>query len=146
MNELPLLPEVPSEQKRSQLLTVLCILTFIWSGLNIFSYLSVAVFLDSFRIIAQEAWKQFNLPEVEIWMNAPPGFFLLTGLFFGGSLAGALLMWRQRKVGFHVYTIAQILMLIAPIYFLNLAGPSVPEVIFSGLFIILYSTQLKLMH
>ena len=146
MDELPLLPEGPSEQKRTRLLTVLCILTFIWSGLNTFSFLSIAMFLDSFRIVFQEAGKQINLPELEIWMNAPPGFFLISGLLFAGSIAGALVMWHQRKLGFHVYTIAQILMLIAPIYFLNLAGPSVPEVIFSGLFIILYSTQLKLMH
>jgi len=146
MDEQPLIPEVPSEPKRSQLLTILCILTFLGSGLNVFSSLFIALFFRSFQVIAQEISEQFNLPGMEILVNATPGFFLVSGLLYIGSVTGAVLMWRMRKTGFHVYTIAQILLLIAPMYFLSMPGPSVIELLFSGLFIILYSTQLKQMR
>ncbi|MBN1198079.1 MAG: hypothetical protein JXA23_01915 [Bacteroidales bacterium] len=146
MDEQPLIPDVPTEPKRSQLLTILCILTFAGSGMNAFSSLFIAAFYDAFQLIAQEISEKLNLPGMEILLNATPVFFLITGLLYVGSLTGAVIMWRQRKAGFHVYTIAQILLLIAPMYFLNMPGPSVIELIFSGLFIILYSTQLKQMH
>lgn len=146
MDEQPLIPDVPTEPKRSQLLTILCILTFAGSGMNAFSSLFIAAFYDAFQLIAQEISEKLNLPGMEILLNATPVFFLITGLLYLGSITGAIIMWRLRKAGFHVYTVAQILLLIAPMYFLNLPMPSVIELLFSALFIILYSTQLKQMH
>jgi len=146
MDEQPLLPEVQTDQKRPQLLTILCVLTFIGSGLNAFSSLFIAAFYDFFLVVAAELNEKLNLPGLEMLLNTSPGFFLITCLLYIGSLAGAIIMWRQSKTGFHVYTIAQILLIIAPMYFMNLSSPSVVELLFSGLFIILYSTQLKQMH
>jgi len=146
MNEQPLLPQVPSDPQRSQRLTVLCILTFIWSGLNTFSYLFMSMFFKQIMLVAEEVMEKFNLPEMELLLNAPQGFFLITGLLFAGSVTGSVYMWQLRKTGFHIYTISQILILIAQMYFLKLSGPSLPEFIITGIFIILYSTQLKLMR
>ncbi|MFH1296741.1 MAG: hypothetical protein ABIJ04_05645 [Bacteroidota bacterium] len=146
MDELPQPLGTPAEPKRSQLLAILCILTFIGSGLNTFSSLFIASFFDSFLVVAEEFGERFNLPGMEILMKATPGFFLITGVLYVGSLTGAILMWRLRKVGFHLYAVSQILLLIAPMYFLKLSGPSILDLLFSGLFIILYSTQLKQMH
>lgn len=146
MDDQPLLPEVTTEPKRSQLLTVLCILTFVGSGMNAFSSLIIAAFYDTFLIIMEPVYEHFNLPGIEMLLNASAGYFLVSGLLYAGSLAGALVMWQQRKIGFHIYTIALILLLIAQMYFMDLSGPPVIEVLFSGLFILLYSTQLKQMH
>lgn len=146
MDEQPLLPDVPTKSARSNLLTVLCILTFIGSGMNGFSSLFIAVFYDTFMVVAEEIIKKLNLPGMEILLTASPGFFLATGVLYAGSISGAVLMFRQRKAGFHIYTIAQILLLIAPMYFMNLPTPSAYELLFSGLFVILYSTQLKLLR
>ena len=146
MDDTPLLPEIPTGSKRPQVLTVLCILTFIWSGMNTFSYLFIAGFFDAFMVVAREIMEKFDLPETEMLLNATPGFFLVTGLLNIGSVVGAVFMWRRRKAGFHVYTISQILMLISPMYFLRLPSPSILELLLSGIFILLYSTQLKQMR
>ena len=146
MEEHPQPPQIPSTPKRPQMLSILCILTFIGSGLNVFSSLFIASFFDAFQVLAEEIGEKYGLPGMEIFLSATPGFFLITALLYSGSVTGAIMMWRLRKVGFHLYTIAQILLLIAPMYFLNLQSPSVLDLIFTGLFIILYSTQMKHMH
>ena len=146
MEDLPPLPPVPSEPKRPQMLSILCILTFIGSGLNIFSSLFIASFFDTFQVVAEELGERFELSGMEVLQNATPGFFLITALLYATSVTGAIMMWQLRKVGFHLYAVAQILLLIAPMYFLKLQSPSIMDLIFSGGFIILYSTQLKQMH
>ncbi|MEI7724899.1 MAG: hypothetical protein WCK09_07325 [Bacteroidota bacterium] len=138
-----LLPE--SKPQRPTLLMVLCILTFIGSGMNLFSGLVVAGFYDVFVEIAQEFAKKFNIPGIEQLLETSPLFFLVTALFYAGSLAGAILMMRLKKIGFHVYTIFQILLILAPMYFMHLAIPDVLTILFTGVFILLYSTNLKFM-
>jgi hypothetical protein len=54
-------------------------------------------------------------------------------------------MMQLRKTGFHVYTIAQVLLLLAPMYFMHLTSPGLPELLFTGAFIFLYSMNLKIM-
>jgi hypothetical protein len=134
------------ESKRPLLLTVLCILTFIGSGLNIFSSLFIGIFFEQFVSVALEIAEKFNLPGVESITQAPRLFFFSSALFYIGSLAGAVFMWNMRKIGFHIYTVSQILLIIAPMYFMKLPGPSLLEVILSALFIILYSIHLRLMR
>lgn len=134
------------ESKRPLLLTVLCILTFIGSGLNIFSSLFIGFFFEQFVSVALEIAEKFNLPGVEAITQAPRAFFYSSALFYIGSLAGAVLMWNLKKVGFHMYTVSQILLIIAPMYFMKLQGPSLLDVILSALFVILYSIHLRLMR
>ena len=146
MEEPPQLPPAPSAPQRPQMLSILCVLTFIGSGLNTFSSLFIAALFDTFQVLALELGEKFDLPGMEVLLSATPGFFLIMALLNGSSVFGAVMMWQLKKTGFHVYTIAQILLLIAPMYFLNLQSPSVLDLIFTGGFIILYSTQLKKMH
>jgi len=131
---------------RPTVLTVLCILTFIGSGMNLFSSLFISAFYETFTEVAKDVGERFNLPGMEILLEMSPAYFLTTGIFYAGSLAGAILMMLMRKAGFHVYTISQILLLLAPMYFLGLKTPGVPELLFTGLFILLYSRHLKLMR
>ena len=143
---LPVPPTTEPAPKRPRLLMILCVLTFAGSGLNIFSGLVIASFFTTFQTIIQQLAEKFDLPGMEILLSAPPSFFFISALIYGGSGTGAVLMWRLRKTGFHVYTISQILLLIAPMYFLKMPGPSILDLLLSGLFIILYSTQLKSMR
>ena len=146
MEDLPQPTPVPSAPKRPQMLSILCILTFIGSGLNIFSSLFIASFFDTFQVGAEELGERYDLPGMEVLLSATPGFFLITALLNASSVAGAFKMWQLRKMGFHIYAVAQILLLIAPMYFLKLQSPSIMDLLFTGVFIILYSTQLKQMH
>jgi hypothetical protein len=139
----PVLPE--TKPQRPTLLTVLCILTFIGSGMNLFSSLVIAGFYDVFVEIAQEFGKKFNIPGIDLLLETKPLFFLISAVCYAGSLAGAILMIRLKKTGFHVYTVFQILLILAPMYFMHLASPGIPELLFSGLFVLLYSMNLKFM-
>ncbi len=138
-----LLPE--TKPQRPTLLTVLCILTFIGSGMNLFSGLVIAGFYDVFVAVAQEFAEKFKIPGVDLLLETKPLFFLVTAIFYAGSVVGAILMMQLKKIGFHIYTIFQILLIIAPMYFMHLASPGIPELFFSGLFVLLYSTNLKFM-
>ncbi len=143
--EEPATIAAPEQPKRPTQLTVLCILTFIGSGMNLFSSLIIAGFYDLFVEIATEFAEKFKIPGLEMLTEATPAFFLVSGVLYAGSLAGAILMMLMKKTGFHIYTISQILLVIAPMYFLHLPGPGIPELIFSGLFIFLYSRNLRFM-
>ena len=130
---------------RPMLLTVLCILTFIGGGLNIISGLAIGAFFPYFVRFGTFAAETYKIPGLEIITEGTPGFFFLSAVVYAGSVAGALLMWKLRKAGFHVYTISQILLLIAPMYFFRLPGPALADIILTGLFVILYGANLKFM-
>ena len=141
-NQLPLPETAP---KRPTLLTVICILTFIGSGMNMFSSLVIAGFYETFVQIAQEFATKFNIPGMEILSEATPLFFLVSAILYAGSLAGAILMMNLKKTGFHLYTVSQILLILAPMYFLHQNSPGLADMLFSGIFILLYGMHLKLM-
>lgn len=143
--ETPVKPVPEIVPKRPVLLMVLCILTFIGSGMNFISSIFIAVFFEPFTRLADEVVKSFNLPGIDLLKNSSPGFFAFTAVIFASAFAGAMMMWRLRKTGFHIYTISQILLILAPIYFNHQPGPSIQDIIFSGIFVVLYSTNLKIM-
>lgn len=139
-------PDPQIQPKRPTLLTVLCILTFVGSGMNLFSSMIIAAFYDTFVLVLQEFASKFNIPGIEMITEVRPLFFLVSGIFYLGAILGAVLMMRMKKAGFHLYTIFQILLVITPMYFMHLPTPNFLDVLFSGTFIILYSTQLKFMN
>lgn len=137
-------PQLPvTKPNRPTLLTVLCILTFIGSGMNIVSNILIALFLDAFKIFAEDISETFNLPGMLLFLDAKPVFFVSNAILYGISLAGAFQMFRLFKRGFHLYTISQILLLMAPMVFFKLPVPSILDLLLTGIFIILYSINLK---
>ena len=145
MEEIQANPFQESKSKRPNLLTILCILTFIGSGISFFSSFIIAVFYDQFTILAEEFNKSFGLPGFEMLLEGQSAFFAVSAIIYVGSISGAFLMWRLKKAGFHVYTIFQILLILAPMYFFHLPSPSLLDMILSGIFIILYGSNLKYM-
>ena len=145
MEELNQEPVTGSKVKRPVLLSILCILTFIGSGMNLISNLFIFFFYSSFKTVAPDIIKTFKIPGMDTILSAQPFFFLVSAAIYGISLGGAYYMWNLQKRGFHLYTVAQILLILALMYFLKLPRPSVADLIISGSFIILYSTNLKYM-
>jgi hypothetical protein len=148
MMEIENLNPVPGNEpvsKRPTLLTVLCILTFIGSGMNLFSSLFIAGFYDQFVEVMQVFAEKWKLPGIEEFMEARPAFFLASAICYAGSLAGAFMMMRLRKTGFHIYTVSQILLVLAPMYFLHQSGPGIADILFGSLFVTLYALNLKIM-
>jgi len=130
---------------RPNLLTILCILTFINGGLTFISSIFVGAFFDQFVVIATDFAEKFKIPGLEMITQGRPLFFFVNALLYAVSITGAVMMWGLRKNGFHVYTISQILLILAPMYFFSLPAPSIFDIILSGTFVALYATHLKIM-
>ncbi|MDP4281858.1 MAG: hypothetical protein Q8867_06865 [Bacteroidota bacterium] len=130
---------------RPVLLTILCVLTLIGSGFNFVSSLIIASFYPTFIVLAESVAKSMNLPGMDVLLSTRPSFYLVTSLFYLMSATGAIQMWKLKKNGFHIYTIAQILLIIAPMYFMRLPIPNVADLLISGTFIFMYSLNLKYM-
>jgi hypothetical protein len=142
----------PTPVKRPPGLTFICILTFVFSGLSFISSLFYSVyynFLPGFiksspfsKTISgiegmTEAIK--TLTEANIW------FFIFNTLLYGISLAGGILMFRLRRVGFHLYTVSQILLLITPLVYLAGYKTDIASTAITAIFIFLYYTNLRIM-
>ncbi|MCK4570250.1 MAG: hypothetical protein KAT76_08160 [Bacteroidales bacterium] len=133
-----------SKPKRPQLLTILCILTFIGSGFGVFVFFIVAVNYEGTMEIMRTVYA--NMPEARFLLDAPRDFFLISFIISASSVMGAVLMWNLRKTGFHIYTSAQLINLILPfIYFGGETNPFL-NILLTALFVYLYARNLQFMH
>ena len=147
-----------------KMLRVLIILSFIGSSWNMFSGLSNALsepsierydnFMESMRQIDDGS------PEMKIMMDQISEYVANINLnivnygaiefmLYAISLIGVYLMHKNRRVGFRVYAIAQLLLLGSPIYFGSYSVFTLSLTIFYAFFTMvffaLYSSQLKYM-
>ena len=126
------------------MLTFLCIVTFIGSGMGVVGFFAVAIDYET----SMEALKLLyaDMPEASFLMNAPQEFFFISLILMMASVMGAVLMWNLRKVGFHLYTSSQLIYLILPfIYFNNETNPFL-NIILTALFVYLYARNLQFMR
>ena len=136
------------EKSRPELLKVLCILTFVGSGLSLVSNSIMFMSIDIIREYYENGMFDFLAEDMdtgalETLLSINASYFIFQAFLFALTIYGAYSMWNLNKVGFHIYTIAQILLLILPQAFL----PELPfptfELIISLIFITLYSKNLK---
>lgn len=116
---------------RPTFLTVLCILTFIGSGLSILGALITTILSGLLEAVGAQIPSELSMLMPDTGMFA--GIILLLAAV--ASLVGAIKMWKLQKIGFIMYAGAQVVMLIA--------GFGVMALIFTGLFIGLYYMNLK---
>lgn len=157
-------------KRRPVFLTVLGILTFVSTGLSVIGLLfSLLTGPQSDDVIENEVAKGMTSVEelrdmgatymadqmekiIRLPIYTNEHFYLLqmanfVTLFFG--IAGVILMWRGRKIGFHSYIIYSILAVLS--VYVAVPVNEVPSlmiilgVIFSALFIFMYSRNLKWM-
>jgi len=130
-------------------------MTLLWSGLNAFIQGIISLFYKFFHSISEESFKDFSVNEDQLRMmnegislirTGGRLYFTLNAILFFLSFLGALKMWQLEKNGFHLYTIAQILMLILPLIFIT--GFQMPgiNVLLTVVFILAYAGFLKYMH
>lgn len=173
MNEEIMLDEVQEvpQEGRPVFITVLCILTWIGSG---FTFLSSIYNMFTLKA-SQEILKQSNINFGDLASELPEGGdagdrfarsmaqgmgnsfdamiewgATLNFVSMGVSLAcilGALLMFKLKKAGFFIYTIATIISIVVPVVLLGgnifTIFSTVLGGIFGVLFIILYGVNLK---
>ncbi len=133
------------QKKRPVFLTVLCILTFIGSGLGV---LGGAIGL----VAAGAATSLSKIPMLGPALATAASFgivyTLINLVLAAASLYGAIMMWKLKKTGFWIYLVAQVAMLIVPVFFMGIAGlvGSVLGLVFTAAFIIMYAINLKAME
>lgn len=134
---------------RPEMLKLLCILTFIGSGLSMLSNVALFSVIGQVREMFAED-PMYTVLGVEmnmsIFLNVNSWFFMVQAILYSLSFSGALQMWKLNKVGFHIYSVAQILLLIVPkIFIADMPFPAM-DLILTGSFIYFYYLNLKFMH
>lgn len=96
-----------------------------------------------------EEMRQSMMDTMNVFANIKPVYYLFILLLFVASLVGVLRMFRWNKAGFHVYAIAQMLILIvSSIYRYPLMHPSpfTSDLLLTAIFILLYYLYFKRME
>jgi len=132
---------------RPPALTLLCLLTFTWSGISAFGFVLVYVLYDGLL----EMMEQSTFPEqqelvIAMIKNSDRIFFLLIGLLNIASLTGAIFMWKLHKGGFHLYTISQLLILVIPFFLVAGYSITLSNAIITAVFILAYAVNIPQMR
>lgn len=142
--------------KRPEMLTILCVLSFINAAWNTLSNFVSFAFYDTFQNLftqlregsgvyedmAEQMGENWDVmaQASEMASSISRGYYFLEMVLFIASFVGVLMMWKLQKRGFHVYAIAQILMLIVMTIFTKITfGP----VLWTALFIAMYYPHYK---
>ena len=147
------------EPKRPEMLTVICVLSFINAVYNgIVNFISFA-FYDTFQNVfaqmrngegmfadmADDNWEMFAQAS-SLAFSVGRGYYFVEMVLFVASFIGVLMMWRLQKKGFHVYTIAQFLMLIATSIFVTSkidGGFPFGPIFWTAAFVFMYASYYK---
>ncbi len=120
-----------NEQKptRTNLLSALCLLTFIGSTLSFFAYFLASLFFDkaSDLIVKYSNW--YSTEAVS------PFYFTIFMALSAVSLVGAIRMWKLHRDGFFIYLAAQMFILFLPVVWIGWNSLAATQVIFTAIFI-----------
>jgi len=137
--------------RRPDGLTLICVLSFIGGGLSFFSNFFIYAFYPKV-ISAIENGEVMKLPNVDMDMvlgilkSSGRIYYLLISILYLISIYGVKKMWNLQKTGIHFYAIAQIVLLILPLIFVD-AGLSVfPSLLVTVLFVFIFSRYQKIMQ
>ena len=130
-----------SEKKNTATLHFLLVLTYITVVLNMFSYFFMALLLPDVKqmydanpdLVPEQTRTMFDTV-----LGLPRGFFAVTALLYAVEMAGAVLMGRLRRLGFHCYTVARLLLLLVPVLFVGRDMLGIGNIMFALLFITAY--------
>lgn len=137
--------------KRPEGLTILCILSFIGSGLALVSNLSIFLWFHGIIDIIHSEEEVFTLPNMtpemmlDFLQSSGRFYFLISAILYLGSVFGVYLMWHLQKRGIHFYAMSQIALLIIPLLFISGDLSVLPSLLITAMFILLYSRFLKWM-
>jgi len=128
------------------MLKVLLVLTFISAGLNFLSSGMLALIMPWFKQTVDA--NPGLIPEqmrtmYDTFLNMPRAYFAVSALLYVLELAGAILMWKLRRSGFHCYTLSRLLLLLIPVLFIGREYLMIGDVMFAALFILAYYLLLK---
>ncbi len=126
--------------KRPTFLTVLCILSFIFSGIGLIGLIILLIGMGAMTSLASsavDAGGTYTGPSIGLtWAYLIVGFLTtLIGLF------GVIKMWKLQKVGFYIYTACVVISIIMGIVYSGFGFMSILPLVF----VVLYGLNLKAM-
>ena len=140
--------EIENEQQRIWIrnLRIVLVLSIIGSGFSLLSYLMWGLTLPSMQALYQSG--EVSLPgeftvALEQMLYTPRSYYLCSTLLYAVSLAGVILMWNFKKSGFHLYTLAQLLLLVITVLFLGKEQLHLGNVMMTILFVVYYFIALR---
>ena len=127
-------------------LRIILVLSIIGSGMYALAYLMWGLMLPTIQ--GQYASGALQLPDemtvaYEDMIYTPRSFYLCGTLLYVMSLVGVILMWNLRKSGFHLYTLAQLLVLVITVLFLGKEHLAIGNVMLTLLFVTYYFIALR---
>ena len=130
--------------QRPDRLTAVCILSYIGSGAGAFAYIFYTLFYSQVKELYET--KVIDIPGIDLLMSGGVRYFLTGAVLFTASFAGIWYMWRLRAFGFHIYTAAQVLLLVLPVTTLKDYPFSYIDLVLTLFFIVFYRFHLKFMN
>ncbi len=126
--------------KRPTFLTVLCILSFIFSGIGLIGLIILLIGMGAMSSLASaavDAGGTYTGPSIGLtWAYLIIGFLTtLIGLF------GVIKMWKLQKVGFYIYTACVVISIVMGIVYSGFGFMSILPLVF----VVLYGLNLKAM-
>ena len=97
-----------------------------------FTYLGAALFYEP----AVE--KIQSITNITSTKGTSPLYFAVFGLLYALSLFGVYKMYKLQRIGFWVYLVAQLTILLTPIVWLGINSFSITNTIFTMLFLLIY--------
>ena len=124
------------------------ILTFIGSGISLFSSMMAPLTMPMMKELIESG--QYPMPQemqgvFDQIFAIPTYYYIVTALLYALSLSGAILMWRLNKRGFHLYTIAQLLLIVADVVILGSGFFNLGGVMITLFFVIYYYFTLRIL-
>ncbi len=104
---------------------------------------------ESFKTIfptMDDTMLEVMMDNVAVQLTVNPVYYLILVVLFIGSLTGVLLMFKLQRLGFHIYSISQLLMLIAAVVYvvpLQAQNTFFNDFLFTLMFILIYHLFLK---
>ena len=124
-------------KKRPTLVTVLCILSFIGSGLGVLFALLAVVGVGALAGLLDK------VPGMgEAMAGSGTGYLILNLVLNAGTLFGAIMMWKMKKLGFWVYAASYVVQFVLPMIMIG-GRFSIFGLIIMAAFIVLYGINLK---
>lgn len=133
-------------ETRKRTLRIILVLSIIGSGLSCLSHLMMGAMLPAMRTMFYSG--AFPYPqEVTVMMEqmfeTPRPYYLCCALLYAMSVTGAVFMWNLRKSGFHLYTLAQLLVMLVTLLFLGKERLPLGDIMLTLLFITYYYIALR---
>lgn len=133
-------------EARRRTLRIILVLSIIGSGFSLFGNLLTGLAFPTLKMMYETGAMTFP-EEMTIFMerifSIPRPYFLCSALLYGISLAGVIMMWNLKKSGFHLYTIARLLVLLVTTLFLGREYVALGDIMFTLLFVVFYYISLR---